>query len=93
MLVLLLVLWVPGAHLQAQAAPAPAAAAGTTEHDVPDAALRPPARAAHRAGVPGLRTPRSGPGHAPARPAARTCAGPPGVPYAPSPPRTVVLRC
>ncbi|MEU4034059.1 hypothetical protein [Streptomyces collinus] len=93
-LVLLLALWVPGAHAQATAAPALAmpAPAGTAEHDVLDSPLRPPARTLHQPDAadrtaPPLVVP------APARPAP----GPrPAVPLPPSAVpllRTVVLRC
>ena len=90
-LVLLLALWVPGAHVQALAAPALAVAAETAEHDVFDTALRPPARAVHRADVPERPAPLPGP--APVRPAARPRPATPGTPYAPALLRTVVLRC
>ncbi|MER6451265.1 hypothetical protein ABT270_01255 [Streptomyces sp900105245] len=87
-LVLLLALWVPGAHVQALAAPSFTAAA---EHEVLDTALRPPARAVHRADVPERPAPLPDP--APARPAAPVRHPAPGTPYAPCLLRTVVLRC
>ncbi|MCC5479743.1 hypothetical protein ACFV2N_20235 [Streptomyces sp. NPDC059680] len=90
-LALFLALWVPGAHAQAQAAPALGASAETFEHDVLDTLLRPPAPAVHRADLPERPAPLSDP--APARPAARPCPGTPREPYAPPLLRTVVLRC
>ncbi|WBO65280.1 hypothetical protein [Streptomyces camelliae] len=93
-LVLLLALWVPAAQAQALAAPASGVAAGTFEHDgtdgadVPDALVRPPARAVHKADVPERPAPLPGP--APARPGIRAC---PAAPYAAPLLRTVVLRC
>ncbi|MFI2202114.1 hypothetical protein ACH47Z_15345 [Streptomyces sp. NPDC020192] len=93
-LVLLLALWVPAAHTQAQAAPAFGVAAGTFEHDATDAAdvldplVRPPAGAVHEADAPERPAPLPDP--APARPGIRAC---PAVPYATPLPRTVVLRC
>ncbi|MGW3203650.1 hypothetical protein [Streptomyces sp. NPDC001135] len=90
-LVLLLALCVPGVPAQAQAAPALGVSAETFEHDPFDMLVRPPARAVHRADAPERPAPLSDP--APARPAARTCPAAPRVPYAPSPLRTVVLRC
>ncbi|MGV4986896.1 hypothetical protein ACVB8X_29015 [Streptomyces sp. NRAIS4] len=93
-LVLLLALWVPGAHLQAQAAPALGASAETFEHDVLDVLdtlVRPSSRTIHRADVPERPAPLPDP--APAPPAARPCHAPPWAPYAPSLLRTVVLRC
>ncbi|MEU6775262.1 hypothetical protein [Streptomyces sp. NPDC046759] len=90
-LVLLLALWVPGAHVQAQAAPALGMSAGTFEHDVLDTLVEPPARAVHRADVPERPAPL--PGAAPVHPAAVPCRAAPRVPYAPPPLRTVVLRC
>lgn len=91
MLVLLLALWVPGAHAQAQAAPAVAVAADTAEHDCLDTVLRPPARAVPRADVPEHPAPPAAP--APAGPAARPLPAAPRPPYAVSRLRTVVLRC
>ncbi|MEU6670608.1 hypothetical protein [Streptomyces sp. NPDC046727] len=91
-LVLLLALWVPGAHLDAQAvAPDPVVAAETAEHDVLDTPLRPPARTVHRADTPERPAPLPDP--APARPAGRPCPATPRVPYAMPLLRTVVLRC
>ncbi|MQY35703.1 hypothetical protein SRB17_36910 [Streptomyces sp. RB17] len=90
-LALLLALWVPGAHVQAQAAPALGASAGTFEHDVLDTLVRPPAPAVHRAGVPERPAPLPAP--ASIRPAVRACPATPRVPYAPPLLRTVVLRC
>ncbi|MFE8943983.1 hypothetical protein [Streptomyces sp. NPDC007856] len=90
-LVLLLALWVPVAHAQAQAAHALGTSAETFEHDVLDTLLRPPAPAVHRAGVPERPAPLPDP--APARPAVRACPGTPRAPYAPPLLRTVVLRC
>ncbi|MGJ5754773.1 hypothetical protein FB563_2959 [Streptomyces puniciscabiei] len=90
-LVLLLALWVPGAHVQAEAAPALGASAETFDHDALDALLRPPAQAVHRAGAPERPAPLPDP--APARPAARPCPGAPRVPYTLPLLRTVVLRC
>jgi hypothetical protein len=90
-LVLLLALWVPGAHAQAQAAPALTAAAETAEHDGLDTALRPPSRTVHRADVPERPAPLPDP--ALGRPAPHPCLAAPGAPYAPALPRTVVLRC
>ncbi|MFF7239353.1 hypothetical protein [Streptomyces collinus] len=91
-LVLLLALWVPGAHVQATTAPAPAAPAGAAEHDVLDSLLRPPARALHQPGAADRAAPPADP-PVPARPAP----GPrPAVPLPPSAApllRTVVLRC
>ncbi|AGS70514.1 hypothetical protein [Streptomyces collinus] len=91
-LVLLLALWVPGAHVQATTAPAPAASAGAAEHDVLDSLLRPPARALHQPGAADRAAPPADP-PVPARPAP----GPrPAVPLPPSAVpllRTVVLRC
>jgi hypothetical protein len=90
-LLLLLALWVPAAHVQAQAAPALCASVGAPEHDVPDSALRPFAGPVLRADVPERPAPPPGPGSA--RPAPRTCPGAPRAPYAPPLLRTVVLRC
>ncbi|MFG2359239.1 hypothetical protein [Streptomyces sp. NPDC048521] len=90
-LVLLLALWVPGAHVQAQAAPALGVAAETAEHDVLDTVLRPSARAVHRSDVPERPAPLPDP--APARPATHPCPGTPRAPYATPLLRTVVLRC
>ncbi|MFI6352726.1 hypothetical protein ACIBJF_08655 [Streptomyces sp. NPDC050743] len=91
MLVLLLALWVPVAHVQAQAAHAPGAPAEAFEHDVLDTVLRPPAPAVH--GADGPERPAPLPDRAPARPAVLTRPGTPRVPYAPPLLRTVVLRC
>lgn len=91
MLVLLLALWVPGAHFQAQAAPALTTVAEWAEHDVLDTLVRPPARAVHRADVPERPAPLPGP--APSRPPARPCPAEPGVPGTAPLLRTVVLRC
>ncbi|MFF3918837.1 hypothetical protein ACFYZB_36340 [Streptomyces sp. NPDC001852] len=91
MLVLLLAFWVPGAHAQAQAAPALGASAEAFEHDVFDALLRPPAHAVHRADVPERPAPLPDP--APAGPPVRPRPGTPRVPYALPLLRTVVLRC
>ncbi len=92
MLVLLLAVWVPGAHVQAQPAPAPAASAAASEHDHLDTLPRPPARVSRPAGAP--ERPSSLPGPAPAGAAAPPC---PAAPRAPSAAvcllRTVVLRC
>ncbi|MEU0003864.1 hypothetical protein ABZ079_06045 [Streptomyces sp. NPDC006314] len=90
-LVLLLALWVPGAHVQVQAASALGMAAETAEHDVLDIVLRPSARAVHRSDVPQRPAPLPDP--APARPAAHPRPATPRVPYAPPLLRTVVLRC
>ncbi|MFJ4523941.1 hypothetical protein ACIP4Y_23810 [Streptomyces sp. NPDC088810] len=90
-LVLLLALWVPGAHLSAQAAPYLAVTAETAEHEGLDSALRPPFRAVHRADVPEHPAPL--PAAAPARPAARPCPAVPRVPDTTPLLRTVVLRC
>ncbi|MGW7523619.1 hypothetical protein [Streptomyces sp. NPDC054783] len=90
-LALLLALWVPGAHVQAHAAPALGASAETFEHDVLDTLLRPPAPAVHRADLPERPAPLPDP--APARPAVRPRPGTPREPYAPPLLRTVVLRC
>ncbi|MGW2031624.1 hypothetical protein [Streptomyces argyrophylli] len=90
-LVLLLALWVPGAHVPAQAVPDLAAAAETAEHDVLDAALRPPARALHRADAPERLSPPTAP--APAAPATRSRPAAPRTPYTAPLLRTVVLRC
>ncbi|MFG3012160.1 hypothetical protein ACGFZB_17170 [Streptomyces cinerochromogenes] len=90
-LVLLLALWVPGAHVPAQAAPDLVVAAETAEQDLLDTALRPPARALHRADVPERPAPLPDP--APARPAARPCPAAPRVPHTTPLLRTVVLRC
>ncbi|MFI5978691.1 hypothetical protein [Streptomyces sp. NPDC051452] len=90
-LVLLLALWVPTAHVQAQVAPALWAAAENAEHEGLEAALRPPARAVHRADVPERPAPLPDP--APAPSTARPHAAALPAPHAPSLPRTVVLRC
>ncbi|MEV6051700.1 hypothetical protein [Streptomyces sp. NPDC052107] len=90
-LALLLALWVPGAHVQAQAAPALGTPAVSFEHDVLDTVLRPPAPAVHRADGPERPAPLLD--RAPARPALRARPGTPRVPYAPPRLRTVVLRC
>ncbi|MGW2742878.1 hypothetical protein [Streptomyces sp. NPDC001450] len=91
-LVLLLALWVPGAHLQAQAAPAPAVSAETAEHDVLDTLLRPPARTLHQTDAPERTAPLPDP-PTPVRPALRPCPAVPRPPYAVPLLRTVVLRC
>ncbi|KOV75429.1 hypothetical protein ADL02_34675 [Streptomyces sp. NRRL WC-3723] len=88
---MLLALWVPGAHVPAQAVPDLAVAAETAEHDVLDTPLRPPARAIHRADAPERLAPLPTP--APARPAARPGPGAPRAPYTAPLLRTVVLRC
>lgn len=90
-LVLLLAVWVPGAHVQALAAPAPAASAGAAEHDHTDTPLRPSARVCHPAGAPEHPASPAGPAPAPAAAAPRPAVPrPPGaVPLL----RTVVLRC
>ncbi|MEU9474195.1 hypothetical protein [Streptomyces sp. NPDC048191] len=90
-LVLLLALWVPYAHAQAQAAPAFGASAEAFEHEVLDTLLRPPAPAVHRADA--QERPAPLPDPAPTRPAARPYPTTPRVPYAPPLLRTVVLRC
>ncbi|MGW1168279.1 hypothetical protein [Streptomyces sp. NPDC002550] len=90
-LVLLLALWVPGAHVQAQAAPALGASAETFEHDVLDMLLRPPTPTLHRADVPERPAPLPDP--APARPAVRPRADTPRESCAAPLLRTVVLRC
>jgi len=89
-LVLLLALLVPGTHLQAHAQP-PVPAGEVVEYDVLDTALRPPARAVHRAVVP-LR-PVPWPRTAPGVPADRPLPAPPRPPYALPALRSVVLRC
>ncbi|MFF9626678.1 hypothetical protein [Streptomyces griseosporeus] len=95
-LVLLLALLVPGAHAGLSAAApltAPAAVAGTAEHDLTDTvAPRTPTRPAPRAAAP-LR-----PCPLPATPAPEATGGrrtavPPRAPHAPPAPRSVVLRC
>ncbi|QTD99513.1 hypothetical protein S1361_19390 [Streptomyces cyanogenus] len=91
MLVLLLALWVPGAHLSAQAPPSLAVAAETAEHEMLDPALRPLVRAVHRADVPERPAPLPGP--VSARPAARPRPTAPRVPDTAPLLRTVVLRC
>ncbi|OLZ68578.1 hypothetical protein AV521_20770 [Streptomyces sp. IMTB 2501] len=90
-LALLLALWVPCIHAQAQAAPALGLSAEAFEHEVLDSLVRPPDSALHQADAPERPAPLSDP--APVRPTARLCAGAPRVPYAPSLLRTVVLRC
>ncbi|BCM68214.1 MULTISPECIES: hypothetical protein [Streptomyces] len=90
-LVLLLALWVPGAHVPAQAVPDPVVAAETAEQDVLDTALRPAARAVHQTDAPERRAPLPDP--APARPAARPGPAAPRAPYTTPLLRTVVLRC
>ncbi|MFF8729923.1 hypothetical protein ACF073_26090 [Streptomyces sp. NPDC015171] len=91
-LALLLALWVPGAHVQAQAAAQDlAVAAETAEHDVLDTPLRPPARAVHRTDAPERPAPLPDP--VAARPAARPGPTAPLVPSARPLLRTVVLRC
>ncbi|KOV94178.1 hypothetical protein ADL04_25515 [Streptomyces sp. NRRL B-3648] len=89
--VLLLALWVPGAHLSAQAAPYLSVAAETAEHETLCPALRPPCRAVHRADVPERPAPLPAP--APALPAARPRPAVPRTPGTPFLLRTVVLRC
>ncbi|WP_053852901.1 hypothetical protein [Streptomyces sp. NRRL B-24085] len=89
-LVLLLALLVPGAHLQAHAMP-PVPAGELVEYDVLDTALRPPARAVHRAVVP-LR-PVPWPETVHGVPAQRPLPAPPRPPYALPVLRSVVLRC
>lgn len=93
LLVLLLALLVPGAHVQAQAAPGPALAAGAAEHEheVPGPAAWPSVHAAPRGDPP--RRPAPLPGPAPGRPAARPCPAPQRPPHAVPLLRTVVLRC
>lgn len=102
-LVLLLALLVPGAHVQAHALPALTGVSGgsgapgsgeAAEHDVLDTVLRPPARADRRNAV---RPARPAPGPLP-KPAlgARACPprpAPPRPPYLSHILRTVVLRC
>ncbi|MFH9658061.1 hypothetical protein ACH4NF_08060 [Streptomyces sp. NPDC017248] len=90
-LVLLLVLWVPGATVPAPDLVDFPVAAESAEHDVPGTVPRPPDRPAQRAGVP--ERPALPPGPAPARPAVRPRPGPPRAPYPACLPRTVVLRC
>ncbi|MET8771221.1 hypothetical protein [Streptomyces sp. NPDC004658] len=90
-LVLLLALWVPGAHVPAQAFTDLAVAAETAEHDVLDTPLRPPARVIHRADAPERLAPLPAP--APARPAAPAGPAAPRAPYTAPLLRTVVLRC
>ncbi|MGW1953447.1 hypothetical protein ACWCPI_11890 [Streptomyces sp. NPDC001920] len=91
-LVLLLALLVPGAHALTPAVPVVAGALGeAAEHDTLDTALRPPARADRRRTAGLSPTPR--PGQPPCAPARRTPPAPPGPPYVPPRPRTVVLRC
>ncbi|GHE03582.1 hypothetical protein [Streptomyces alanosinicus] len=89
--VLLLALWVPCVHAQAQAAPVLGLSAETFEHDDLDSILRPPALVVHRADV--AERPAPLPDPAPARPAPRARPGTPPVPYAPHLLCTVVLRC
>ncbi|GGS59356.1 hypothetical protein GCM10010206_21690 [Streptomyces cinerochromogenes] len=91
MLVLVLALWVPGAHVPAPAVTDLVVAAETAEQDLLDTALRPPARVLHRADVPERRAPLPGP--APARPAARPSPAAARVPDTTPLLRTVVLRC
>lgn len=88
-LVLLLALFVPGAHTQAHAAPV--VAGECVEYDALDTPLRPPAHAAQRLAVPAR--PASGPAPAPAVPSDRSRPGPPRPPYRLLTLRTVVLRC
>ncbi|MEV5800169.1 hypothetical protein [Streptomyces collinus] len=91
-LVLLLALWVPGAHVQATTAPVPTVPAGTAEHDVLDSLLRPPARALHQPDAADRAAPPTGaPG--PARPAPEPRPAEPLPPSAVPLLRTVVLRC
>lgn len=89
---LLLALWVPGAHVQAQVAPALAVSAESAEHDVLDTLLRPPARALHQVDAPERVAPLPA-AATPARPALRACPAVPRPPYAVPLLRTVVLRC
>ncbi|WP_225826757.1 hypothetical protein [Streptomyces naphthomycinicus] len=91
-LVLLLALWVPGAHVQVQGILDPVvAAAETAEHDACDTPLRPPARTVHRADAPERPAPLPDP--VPVRAAARPRPAAPRVPSATPLLRTVVLRC
>ncbi|MET7695585.1 hypothetical protein ABZT06_48295 [Streptomyces sp. NPDC005483] len=91
-LVLLLTLLVPGVHVQAHAPAVPPVSAGeSAEYDVLDTALRPPARAVHRAAVPLRPVPWSE--TAPGVPADRPLPAPPRPPYALPALRSVVLRC
>ncbi|MEU2773209.1 hypothetical protein ABZ646_09790 [Streptomyces sp. NPDC007162] len=94
LLLALLLAGVPTAALAATA-PATAAAAGTAEHDVPDAPLRPPARAVHRADVPERPAPlpAAGPGDPADQDRRPSCPAAPRPPYATPLLRTVVLRC
>ncbi|MFE9440725.1 hypothetical protein ACFYO2_17270 [Streptomyces sp. NPDC006602] len=94
-LVLLLALFVPGAHAGAQAMPVSAVATegGSVvfEYDVLDTVLRPVGRGAGRPVVP-LR-PAPFPDPAPATPIARPRLAPPGTSPALRALRSVVLRC
>ncbi|MER6384073.1 hypothetical protein [Streptomyces sp. NPDC001250] len=90
-LVLLLALWVPCAHAQAQAAPALGLSAEAFEHEALDSLVRPPDSALHQADAPERPAPLPDP--APTGPTARMCPGTPRVAYAPLLLRTVVLRC
>ncbi|MFE3033725.1 hypothetical protein ACFXKY_19050 [Streptomyces canus] len=90
-LVLLLALVVPGAHVQAHAMP-PVPAGELVEYDVLDTALRPPARTVHRTAVPLRPDPR--PETVPGGPAdRRPLPASPRPPYALPALRSVVLRC
>ncbi|WP_107091680.1 hypothetical protein [Streptomyces sp. MMG1533] len=94
-LVLMLALFVPGAHAGAQAAPASAVAAESgsvvCEYDLMDNVLRPVTRGTGRPVAP-LR-PAPFPEAAPAFPAARPLPVPPLAPPALDALRSVVLRC
>ncbi|MFJ4202217.1 hypothetical protein ACIP2Y_21650 [Streptomyces sviceus] len=90
-LVLLLALLVPGAHVQAHAMP-PVSAGELVEYDVLDTALRPPARAVHRAAAVPLR-PVPWPEAVPGAPAGRPLPASPRPSYALPALRSVVLRC
>ncbi|MFF7970375.1 hypothetical protein [Streptomyces sp. NPDC007905] len=91
-LVLLLAVWVPGAHVQAQAASALAVSAETAEHDVLGTLLRPPVRGLHQPDAPERTAPLPDPA-APVRPALGPCPAVPRPPYAVPLLRSVVLRC
>ncbi|KUN10596.1 hypothetical protein AQI95_00355 [Streptomyces yokosukanensis] len=89
---LLLALWVPCVHAQAQAAPALGLSAEAFEHDALDTLVRPPAHTVHQADAPVRPSPLPDP--EPARqPSAHACPGTPRVPYTAHLLRTVVLRC
>ncbi|MDQ1046859.1 hypothetical protein [Streptomyces sp. V4I2] len=94
-LVLLLALFVPGAHAGAQTVPASAVAAeggsAVFEYDVLDTVLRPVTRGSGRPVAP-LR-PAPFPQAPPATPAARPLPVPPRTPPALRALRSVVLRC